>query len=156
MLYVFCIVVLPVGRLFFEGHAYNVSLASKYGGMALIFCILIGTVVLRGQSSIPGWFGSGSFQIALAMICVIAGVVSNNYLNAKEVMDIYHNMFVLPLLAYLILSTVPVVFKYGTARDKKAAVAFIVIWAAFGLYDIATGRLDQPKWLADHGHWSKK
>jgi hypothetical protein len=156
VLYFLCIGVLHIGRWVFEGRAYNTSFTSEYGDVALITVVLIGMTVMKNQPMVSGVWGVLDFQVTLAGMCLIAGLASNYYLNAKEVMDIYHNMFVLPLLAYLILSTVPIVFKYGTTRDKKAVVAFIVIWAAFGLYDIATGRLDQRTWLHNHGGWPQK
>jgi hypothetical protein len=156
VLYVLCIAILHIGRWAFEGHAYNTSFASEYGDIALITIILIGATVLKGQSSVSGVLGFLVFQGTVAGMCLIAGLYSNYFLNAKEVMDIYHNMIVLPLLAYLLLTTVPVIFKYGTPLEKTAVVILIVIWALLGYYDIATGRLDQRTWLHNHGGWPTK
>jgi hypothetical protein len=156
VLYFFCIGILHIGRWAFEGHAYNTSFASEYGDIALITVVLIGVTVLRFQSHITGVLENLDFQVILAGVCLIAGLASNYYLNAKEVMDIYHNMVVFPLLAYLVLTTVPVIFKYGTTLEKTAIVVLIVIWALLGVIDIATGRLGQRNWLHNHGGWPQK
>jgi hypothetical protein len=48
-LYVVCVSALLIGRLLFEGHGYNVSLASKYGDIALI------AIVATGRLDQPKW-----------------------------------------------------------------------------------------------------
>ena len=156
VLYFLCIGILHIGRWAFEGHAYNTSLASEYGDVALITVVLIGVTAMSRQSHITGVLGVLDFQVTLVGMCLIAGLASNFYLNATEVMDIYHNIFVLPLLAYLILTTVPVIFKYGTALEKTATVISIAVWTLPGLVDILTGRLDQRQWLHNHGGWPTK
>ncbi len=110
---------------------------------------MIGVTVLRHESFIANLHS----EIVLAVLCLFIGIASNYFLNAKEVMDIYHNIVVLPLLAYLLITILPVIFEHGTATEKTTVVILVAIWALLLWYDMATGRLDQQRWLATNHQW---
>jgi hypothetical protein len=62
-------------------------------------------------------------------------------------MDTYHNLFIVPLLIFLLATMLPVTFYYGTWFEVSSTVFFGVLWLVLMLFDWRTGRLDQPEWM---------
>ncbi|TRZ64538.1 MAG: hypothetical protein D4Q79_01320 [Spirochaetia bacterium] len=154
------LVFLVIGILFIirdwrEGLPYNVSVASQQGGLALIGVILIGVEIIKRQQSSPLWMGSLDFQLILLTISVIFGIVYQWIVVAKSnewgtAADAYHNLFVAPLLLFMLGATVPVILL-GTRLEWNFSIFFLTIWFATLVYDWFHGRLQQTRWLAAHG-----
>jgi len=151
----FVIDILFIGREKFEGYPYNISWSSQYGDRALIGCILLGDCVLQ-QKGMPPALG-GSYSTICLIVGVSAGLIDSvvvlwrDHWKFGTNMDTYHNIVIVSLLVYILGLTVPVIFMAGTLSEKLAAVVLSLIWVATFVYDVKTGRINQPKWHHDNG-----
>jgi hypothetical protein len=134
------------GRMITEGLGYNTSFASQVGDLFLIIYILIGANMLQRGVPAPTWTTSWRLH---GIIVVLAVVVWFNQLGVKAPMfvDRAHNVIIVPLFVYFILSLAPVILWSGTAVEVAGAVGCIVVWLALMAYDHFTGRLDQQRFL---------
>jgi hypothetical protein len=71
--------------------------------------------------------------------------------RSGQVMDIYHDVVIAPLILYFAITLVPVIYYNGTKAEKTALLCFIVLWAALVAFDIKYERMDQRTWLSLHG-----
>ncbi len=141
----------------FEGLHYNVSYASVLGDTGLIGVVMIAAGILKRQGAVPaGWLRDVDFHYVCAAIAIIVGIV----LLAKvlyeqgwfgEYADRYHNGFIAPMLTYLLLTLLPVIYLYGTSFEKWATGFFLVLCFVLVLIDIKTKRMDQQGWLQVRG-----
>ena len=151
ILWILTIGILPVGRLYFEGYGYNVAWSSKYGDWALIMCIVIAAFILQRPGHLPSWLISGTYHIVCGALAVAAGILLvtvANPLTREQVMDNYHNFFVVALLFYLLATTLPVVYWGGMTGEKVIVLCLLLLWAGLVVVDFQTGRSDQRSWLA--------
>jgi len=154
ILYVATIGILPLGRWLFEGFRYNVALSSKYGDVALIVCVLIAASILKRQPVEP-WLASSTFHGVAIGLSIGIGLIAEVLVRANpslrmgcEIMDVYHNLFIVPLFVYLILAiAIPAIYLYGTGLQKIVSLSLLVAWATLFVYDLHTGRLNQREWL---------
>lgn len=145
-----------LGRQFFEGFPYNISWSSQYGDRMLIGCVLLGVYVLQ-KNGLPPTL-AGNYQHVCLFLGVVSGVCLQLFVLKRDHwqfgtnMDTYHNLVIVSLLVYFLLLLVPVIIIHGTTRDILSATILSAIWVATFFYDHSSGRLDQPKWLTDHGY----
>ena len=154
ILFFLCIGVLPIGRLLIEGRSYNISYASAYGDIALILTALIAKEILS-QHPAAEWLESQSYQSVAFWICACVGIVS--YVVAVKTghgwgtfMDFYHSIIIVPLLLYMLATTIPLIFVGGTMVDQAYIFALAGIWIWTFIADAFTGRLRQPEYLKTH------
>jgi len=146
--------ILPIGRLLIEGRSYNISYASAYGDIALILMALIAKEILY-QHPAPEWLSSHSYQEVTFWICVCIGVAC--YVTAVKTghgwgtfMDFYHDIFIVPLLIYMLITAIPLIFTQGTWSDRGYTFLLAGIWIWTFIADAFTGRLRQPEYLKTH------
>ncbi|MFA5098899.1 MAG: hypothetical protein WC461_01620 [Candidatus Paceibacterota bacterium] len=154
-LYFLVIGILFIIRDWQEGLPYNISVASQQGDLALIVAILIGVEILKRQQSLPEWMGT-NFQFILFAVSVSFGLLYQLvvfFLGNKwgTAADAFHNMFIAPLLLFMLVTTVPVTVLYGVWFEKTCVIFCLLVWLLTLLFDIIDGRLQQPEWHADHG-----
>lgn len=149
--------VLYIGRKRFEGMPYNVALSSEIGDIALVCAILAAATAHKGRvGSTVYAFDHYSFHLMALAIAVFFGPVVQVALLAysrklETLMDVYHNVFVVPLLIYLIMVTLPLVLYIGTQLDIAFYVSMCMLWLALLLLDARAGRLDQRAYLKNIG-----
>lgn len=157
--YLLTLFVVDAGREIFEGFSYNVSFAAKYADVGLLVCIIIGATILKRGPVLAGWMSTVNFQIicgaivmliCLAMICSEVVMFKNSV--SRQLVDIYHNIIIMPLFVYLLLILIPVIYTQGTCTEKAATVIFLLLWVGLMIYDIKDGRLNQREWLVKKGY----
>jgi hypothetical protein len=155
LLYMFTLGALHLGREYFEGVPYQVAHSAQFGDAALIGVVLIAATVLqRGSVTLPGWLLSGLFHFTVALSAVCLGVlVSLGTLHARSghIMDIYHDIVIAPAFVYFAVTLLPVIWLCGNPNEIRATVCLILFWAVLVAYDIKCGRMNQLKWLRNHG-----
>ncbi len=149
-LYVVCVGVFPVGRMYFEGMPYNLSFASSVGDIFLFGIILIASDTLKSyvrSDSIVGW----NFQAVLLVVCVAVSLLSWRLLPANMVMDRYHSVVVVPLLFFMLVVSAVVIYSQAASYQKVVSIMFFFVWLTFLILDSKLDLLDQQKWLTIRG-----
>lgn len=144
-LYVLSVGIIFVGRRILEGRFYNVAFSSWVGDAFLIGIILITKGVLTRDSASSY---SLCWHAAAIVSSLLVGILVNWIVPAKQWMDIYHNLVVIPLLFYLVVfvSSYTILF-HGSPMQKVVAAACFIMWFALAVYDWTSGRIDQRVWL---------
>jgi hypothetical protein len=149
--------VLFLFRNHFEGLAYDISFASVIGDTGLIGIVMIAAEIIKGQGAVPAnWLRSLHFHFFCGVLAIALGIILLAKVNREkgwlgEYADQYHNIVIVPMLAYLLLTLLPVVFIYGSDVEKAATVFFLILWFSLVFFDFKTKRLDQQDWLRVHG-----
>lgn len=145
---------LLVLRDIFEGMPYNVAYSSAIGDVALIFGILIAVTILKRGPSFP-FMMTADAQSLLAMVfpvCVIFSIVTAiNGTRSHQVADFWHDFIIAPTLIFLVTALAPIIWTNGTRIEGLVALGCLLLWVALVIFDIQTGRMDQRKWLTNHG-----
>ena len=146
LLYVLTIGVLFVLRDKCEGLFYNTSYAAMLGDGALIVAVLMSAGILQrvGDSlSLPGQFEGKGIHIFAACFGLFLGIMWFALDSPQQWGDRYHHLVIAPLLCYLGITLLPVIFKNGTRVEVVSTICLIAIWAVLVVYDAKTHRLDQ-------------
>jgi hypothetical protein len=136
-----------------EGWEYNNSRASEWGDRGFALAIAIGTTVLRETHAIPPiimqkvafWGGAA---IAVGIIWQV--VVVRKYKRFGTITDFYHNIIVVPLIIFLLVTTVPITFMFGSIFWKVITAAMGPLWLGLLLFDRQDGRLQQVEFVLEH------
>jgi hypothetical protein len=141
-----------VGRHALEGIPYQVAYSALVGeGLCFTVMIVIEAGILqRGEVYVPLWFQSGTVHIWLVANCLVFGVVVC-WLTLRSrwghMMDIYHDVVVIPLILYSAITLLPVVFYSGTRVEQWTVVVFILLWLVSFAFDVKYDRLNQRRLL---------
>jgi hypothetical protein len=151
---------LHFGRDYFEGLPYNVAYSSAIGDAGLIVVTLIAATILqKGGVHIPEWLRDvmvhATILLAVGGLSVIVCVITLGSRSGQS-MDIYHDVVIAPLLAYLMITLVPIIWLNGTSIEIVSTFLLIILWAAFVFGDICDERMSQRTWLQKHGVAFKK
>lgn len=152
VLFFLCIGILPIGRRYFEGFPYNISIASAYGDVALIICVSISATILQRQGA-PVWLYN--YEIPAALLSIVIGIIDGVVIaggpRRNTTMDNYHNFFIVPLLVYLVIFIgIPIIIEHATLLEWLSFCLLIFIWVKLMVYDFFEGRLQQCKYLKSH------
>jgi hypothetical protein len=144
-----------VGRDILEGLPYNVAYSAALGDAGLVIGVLIAATILqRGGANIPNWLQSGTTHILILLASFALGLlvcVLTLSSRSGQVMDIYHDVVVAPIILYLAVTLVPVIYLSGTKMEKTAVLCFVLLWAGLVSFDIKHDRINQRTWIANHG-----
>ncbi|MFZ1019523.1 MAG: hypothetical protein WAN61_00830 [Minisyncoccia bacterium] len=144
-----------VGRDIFEGLPYNVAYSAVIGDAGLVIGILIAATILqRGGTYIPQTLQSGTMQFFLLVCCFVLGITACSLTlgsRSGQLMDIYHDVVIAPMILFLAVTLVPVIYYNGNETEKTALLCFVVLWAGLVAFDIKYKRMDQRSWLQNHG-----
>lgn len=135
-----------------SGLFFNYSYSRMIGNIGLLTVILIGVTVLERGDPLPAWFASTVLQTSWLLICIVVGillVVVNSYLPIATWPDRYHNAVVVLLFLFFVPLAMLVIFNNGRYYEVVASSLLLVVWAAFGVYDLADDRIDQPARLEE-------
>jgi len=157
--YLLTLFVVDAGREHFEGFSYNVSHTARYGDIGLLVVIIIGATILQRNPELNKFLATKNFQsfcllVFLIIIFIMLLLEGNMRVRnvTRQAVDKYHNVFILPLIIYLLIALIPVIYFHGTLVEKGVTEFFIVTWIALLCYDIKDGRLEQRSWLKKHGY----
>ena len=155
-LFLLCIGAVHLMRGWFEGFPYNVASSSEIGDAALAGVVLIGATVIQRNSALPESISNLRFHaiaggIALAAGCYFLYMSRDSQGKFVQWADLYHNIAIAPVIAYLMVITAPVIFLRGTFVEKCAMVGFGFVWVLCVVFDAHTGRLDQRTWVEKQG-----
>jgi hypothetical protein len=144
--------VVGVLRLLFEGAYYDRSLASLPGDCLLGAYLAIVAWVIRNKTIPYGVHASRFWHAAVAAVSLaVAMGLHARALSAgsgqETVANTYHNLVVLPVLSYLVVSAAPALFKTRVLKAKVFAAVFVAGWLALLLYDIVVGNLQENSTL---------
>ena len=151
--------VVDAGRELFEGFSYNISHAARYGDVGLFIIIIIGVTILQRGLVFESFIATRNFQFTCAGIGILAGIIMfliEFYMVlhsvSRQLVDIYHNIIILPLFVYLLVSLIPVIYFHGNLTDQSVTAVCFLFWFVLVLYDIKNKRLDQRSWLKENGY----
>lgn len=157
--YLLTLFVVDAGREKFEGFSYNVSHTARYGDVGLLIIVIIGAEILKRGQNFTGFLAIKELQVVYLMLFVLFFVsmlrveqIMCNKGVKRQIVDIYHNLFIAPFIACLLLANLPVIIYHGTTMEKWVTVICYFFWAALFRYDFKHKRLDQRSWLKAHGY----
>jgi hypothetical protein len=157
--YLLTLFVVDAGREIFEGFSYNVSFAAKYADVGLLVAILIGATILKRIPGFDSFLGAEIFQIICVAISLLISLfmISSEVLMrqkhiSRQIVDIYHNILIMPLFVFLFLTLVPVIYLHGSNVERLTTLFFLLLWVVLMICDIKAGRLEQREWLVKHGY----
>lgn len=147
IMYMLTIGVLFILRDIFEGLFYNTSYSAMLGDGALVVVGLMTAGILqRGGVSLPTWAQGILFHQFSFFAAGLLGFVWSLLDQPKQWGDRYHHAVIAPLLCYLGLTLLPVIFWNGTRIEITATVLLILLWAGLVVYDAVTRRLNQRQY----------
>lgn len=148
ILYMMTIGVIFVLRDRYEGLFYNTSYSAMLGDGALIGVVLMAAEILkRGVVSLPEFPQSVYFHICFALVGGVLGCFWwLRISHPQQWGDVYHHLVIVPLVVYLGLTLLPVIYYNGTRMEVIATICLIALWAGLVVYDLRSGRLDQRKY----------
>ena len=138
----------------YEGLYYQVSYSAQLGDGALIAMVLMAAGILQRGGLFPpsGWFHIGALALGAVigvgwwLIDALDGLhlpIDQQVRHEMQWGDVYHHLVIAPLLVYLFVTLLPVIYKNGTSVEKIATVCMILFWVSLCIYDARNGRLDQ-------------
>jgi hypothetical protein len=69
----------------------------------------------------------------------------------------YHTFVIAPLLAYLLINSLYVIYHLGGVPEYFGTVFCFVAWVFWLLRDLEHGRLNQQKWFEENvPHWLER
>ncbi len=117
----------------------------------LVGAVLVAATILQRGEALPGWLSSGYFHVFAALISVCFGVTWWSIDRPTHWGDIYHHLFVAPLILYLAITLLPIILTNGTKVEKLCVLCFALLWAALVVFDVTHERMSQRQWLQRHG-----
>jgi hypothetical protein len=143
--------VIYVARDIFEGLPYQVAYSVQFGDTALAGAVLIAATILHRGDPLPWRLSSGYFHILAAIVSVGFGITWWSLDRPSHWGDIYHHLFVAPLIFYLAITLLPVILINGTKVEKFSVLCFALLWATLVAFDLKHERMNQRQWLQSHG-----
>jgi hypothetical protein len=127
----------------FEGLFYNTSYSAMLGDGALLVVVLMAAEILKRGVLLPEWAQGTKFHWVAVCLGVVLGIVWYTMDDPVQWADSYHHLVIAPLLCYLGITLLPVIFRNGTRVEVISTLVLVALWATLVVYDSKTGRLDQ-------------
>ncbi len=147
-----------IGRDAFEGLPYQVAYSAKIGDYALVMAVLIAAPILQrgGAQLIPWWLQTSGAHLSIMVASFLIGITVyfvRYKMNGDPVqlMDMYHDIIVVPILLLFGGTLSPVIFLNGTSFEMAAVSLLVFLWLTLVVYDIRTQRMNQRNWLQNSG-----
>lgn len=105
------------------------------GDGALIVAVLMAAEILKRGGTMPEWLQDSKYHIGAGFVGIIFGVVWLKFDRPQQWADRYHHAVIAPLLLYLVITLLPVIFTNGNKNEKFATVFFVVLWVVLVFYD---------------------
>lgn len=148
-------------RMIHQGQPFQVARSAFYGGGALFstYAIAGGAIKVAGTSALPvfstEWWFHG--------LCLLAGIIAGQVFQSlghgwdrkkwssnTERADLFYAIYLVPLIVYLCLVSVPVIVWVEGPFEIAFTIALYVILLQFFNNDRRNGLLDQTTWLKAH------
>ena len=147
--------VIHVGRDYFEGLPYQVAYSAQFGDAALFGAVLIAAGILQTEVAyIPEWLQNGNTHLMIASGSYSLGIavcLATLKTRSGQFMDIYHDVVIGPLILYLAITLLPIIFLNGSTTEVLATICLALFWAGLVIFDIKKQRMDQRTWLKNNG-----
>jgi hypothetical protein len=134
------------------GEWFNVTYSGQLGDVALTFVVLLGIGVLRNLDvQLPAWVGAEWGQLTLLFVCYVIGLLLlEKHIMSMQLPEIVHGFVVVPILLYLVATTLIVTIVAGMWGILAIEAGLIGFWAFLVYVDFKTGRADQVAYHATH------
>ena len=141
-----------------EGRWYDVALSSVPGDAFLaLYCGIV--AYMHRNNSLPGIHTIPMFHALCAWAGCIAGIMIQREGLLKGgiqrqwnefPVQWYHNLFVVPVLAYAVTSTLPILFYQTNSQPQLTCAAFmcLCIWFFLFLWDVGHNLTDEALFRA--------
>ncbi len=141
-------------RVALEGTYYDRSLSSVPGDAFLcLYLALIASHLRRGRPtsrllhSVPWHLVVGFAAAVTGILLYVLALVQSS--GKETVANSYHNLVVVTIFGYAIVSTVPVIFNTGDRLLRRAAMTCLLIWLGLLAIDSSEGNLEKNR-VASH------
>ena len=135
----------------FEGLPYQVAYSAQFGDAVLVGAALIAATILHRGEALPCRYSRGYFHVLSALASVAIGVTWWSLDRPLYWGDIYHHLFIAPLILYFAITLFPVTLVNGTRLEKATVLCFALTWATLVAFDLTHHRMNQREWLQTHG-----
>ncbi|MFJ1708558.1 hypothetical protein [Kitasatospora sp. NPDC088346] len=138
------VLIVGILRLAIEGRYYDYALSSLPGDFLIaIELALIGRMLRDAGGSLP-LAGSVAWHSIVGATSLAVGIVLyvRSGLTEETVANSYHNLVVVPILSYSVISTIPVLLQGKRLRALTALVCLLA-WLGFFIYDVSNGNLQK-------------
>lgn len=146
-----------LGRDIFEGLGYQVAYSAKFGDAMLFGVVFIAaTIIKREEPYLRSWFFwtpwlmKGWFHLLVLLGSVALGITVSVLTLASrsgQMMDVYHDVVIAPMILYFAIALLPLIYYAGTKTEKRWTICFILIWLALVVFDIKYDRMNQRQWI---------
>ena len=142
-----------------EGLPYQVARSAIYGDAGLFIGVLIAQTIIKRRAQghfiiLSRRLDSWRTQAVIIVACFWLGFMAD-ILTLKsrsgQVADVYHDVVLAPVILFLVIMLLPVIFKNGRQHEKAAIVLIAAFYFGMVGLDISQSRLDQRSWLMRHG-----
>jgi hypothetical protein len=142
---VFTILPIAVLRHATEGHYYDYAWSSIPGDFLIALELALLGWEMRTAGNVARLTTSTVWHASVATLCMAAGVVlyARSDPPQETVANSFHNLVVVPLLSYVVISTTPNLARGKFSLRKMFAVVCLLTWMALFSYDLATGNLQK-------------
>ena len=134
-----------------EGRVYDKARSSTLGDTFLsIYCGLIALTIQYelppGLHMMPWWhFGVSVLAVCSGIALHVTGILRGGAWKRFNLLPTqwYHNMIVVPLFGYMVVSTLPVIFQTTHLIVSIVAGSFVFAWTALLAWDIFNGNISR-------------
>ena len=148
-----------------EGVFYNTSWGTMVGCGTLLSIVVMAAEILQRGAFLPSWLEDKWFyHLGVIILGFFIGSVMwwRDVRLADEVNDlihwgeVYHHLVIVPLVCYLSVTLLPVIYLAGESIEKMFALCFILSWLFLVVYDFRSGRINQRSYLIRRGIFFQK
>ena len=148
---------MPLGRSMLEGFPYNICFSTIIGDpVGLVTAVLVVVTVLQrdcGQIRLPRrlmeGLQRGSVHWVLALLSLFVGVACHFATSTSRVvtlMDLYHDLWIIPLFSYLGFILFPIIIFNGKKKEKAIFAGCIFLWLMLAIFDGNNTLMHQYQW----------
>lgn len=141
-------------RVITEGAYYDRSLSSRPGDALLGVYLAAASWIIRRDEKAPDEYRSMNIEMSWLWHCATAGlslvaglvlqlVATASHGGRQTPANTYHNLIVVSVLTYFVVSVFPVVVKTHQRRAQMIAVIGLLGWFALLIWDIKVGNLQR-------------
>lgn len=151
-----CLFLVTMGAMFLirlvdQGLFYNVAVSAMLGDGVALYAVLLTAEVLKRGTPLPAFLQNPLYHSVALFIAMVAGGIWLKFDWNTHWADRYHHGVIVPLLVYLALTLIPVLWVNGTKSENRILLGVVVFYGSTIAFDIVTQRMDQLKHLLKHG-----
>lgn len=132
-----------------EGLAYNPAYSSFIGIQFFLIAIVLEAAYNLRHSAPSGTIASGTFQWIVGSVAILYALWRLFVYDNPA--DKYHQLVVMPLLIWLLGTTVPFLWTHGET-DQIIVISLLGAFTCLVAIDVMTGRSKPRVWMIKHGY----